>query len=393
LNHRLVQMCLRLLRAEIWSQGLAKKLNRFTARMVPDAALQTPAVLIHGRLLVLGGDSQRIHEEIILAGGQIREGRFSRMNVSETQAAAAAATNDSAPGFIEDRLKELWAKVEAPLIQSLEARMQERTKNLQKFLDERSEREVANVTAIMQELERSIRETLNSKEDQLQFDWSEPEKQQRERDFGSLRARLAQLPAELASGALRIATVARASAKVPAFSLYVTRRGRKMLKRLHVIGGKNHGKTSLIVELVWEFSRRGITVGTIKHTHHQHELDVPGKDFYRHREAGAKMVGILSPSMTAMFLPTGDSSATAEERYSVFAPMFARCRLVLVEGDSQTTAPKIEVWRNELGTPPLAMHDKSIMAVVTDDACMFSVTVHPRSDVEGLANWILPCIV
>jgi superfamily II DNA or RNA helicase len=199
LNHRLVQMCLRLLRAEIWSQGLTKKLNRFTARMVPDTVLQTPAVLIHGRLLVLGGDTRRIHEEIIMAGGQIREGRFSRMNVSDTQAAAAAATGDSAPGFIEDRLKELWAKVEAPLIQSLEARMQERTKNLQAFLDDRSSREIANVTAIMQELERSIRETLNGKDDQLQFDWSEQEKQQRERDFGSLRARLAQLPAELAS--------------------------------------------------------------------------------------------------------------------------------------------------------------------------------------------------
>ena len=198
LNHRLVQMCLRLLRAEIWSQGLAKRLNRFTARMVPDSALQTPAVLAHGRLLVLGGDSQRVHEEIIVAGGVIREGRFSRMNVGEMQAAAAAATDEGAPGFVEDRLKELWAKVEAPLIQSLEARMTERTRNLQNFLDDRSEREVANLTAVMQELERSIRETLADKDDpQMQFDWSEAEKQQRDRDIGSLRARLAEIPDEL----------------------------------------------------------------------------------------------------------------------------------------------------------------------------------------------------
>ena len=46
------------------------------------------------------------------------------------------------------------------------------------------------------------------------------------------------------------------------------------MKRLHIIGGKNHGKTTLVVELVEEFTRRGMTVGTIKHTHHQHELDV-----------------------------------------------------------------------------------------------------------------------
>ena len=199
LNHRLVQMCLRLLRAEIWSQGLTKKLNRFTTRMVADTVLQTPAVLIHGRLLVLGGDNHRIHEEIIVAGGQIREGRFSRMNVGEVQTAAATATNESAPGFIEDRLKELWAKIEAPLAQALEARMTERTKNLQKFLDERSEREVANVTAVMQELERSIRETLDAKDDkQMQFDWTVEEKSQRERDIGSLKNRLKELPAELA---------------------------------------------------------------------------------------------------------------------------------------------------------------------------------------------------
>jgi hypothetical protein len=198
LNHRLVQMCLRLLRAEVWSQGLAKRLNRFTARMVPDSLLQAPAVLAHGRLLVLGGDSQRIHEEIIIAGGVIREGRFSRMNVGEVQAAAAAATGEGAPGFVKDRLKELWAKVETPLIQSLEARMTERTRNIQNFLDDRSEREVANLTAVMRELERSIRETLADKDDpQMRFDWSEAEKQQRDLDIGSLRARLAEIPGEL----------------------------------------------------------------------------------------------------------------------------------------------------------------------------------------------------
>lgn len=198
LNHRLVQMCLRLLRAEIWSQGLTKKLNRFTTRMVPDTVLQTPAVLIHGRLLVLGGDNQRIHEEIILAGGALREGRFSRMNVGEIKSAAGAAAEKSAPGFVEDRLKDLWPKIEAPLVQALEARMNERTKNLQKFLDERSDREVADMTAVMKELERSIRTTLAVKDDtQMQFDWSVEEKQQRERDISNLNVRLNQLPEEL----------------------------------------------------------------------------------------------------------------------------------------------------------------------------------------------------
>ena len=87
LNHRLVQMSLRLLRAEVWSpEGRKKKLNRVTARVVPDSALQHLAVVAHARLVVIGGDSQRLHEEIISAGGQIREGRFSRFGVAQGDA-------------------------------------------------------------------------------------------------------------------------------------------------------------------------------------------------------------------------------------------------------------------------------------------------------------------
>ena len=162
-----------------------------------------------------------------------------------------------------------------------------------------------------------------------------------------------------------------------------------MLKRLHIVGGKNHGKTTLVVELVREFVRRGLSVGTIKHTHHHHELDVPGKDSYLHRTAGANAVGILSPSMAAIFLPVDENAKGPEDRYSIFSPTFARCRLVLVEGDSQTTAPKIEVWRSDLGTPPLATHDKSILAVVTDDKLPLTVETLPRSNVADLSNWIV----
>ena len=199
LNHRLVQMCLRLLRAEIWSQGLVKKLHRFTARMVPDHVLRVPAVIAHGRLLVLGGDSQRIHEEIILAGGTIKEGRFARMNVNETQSVYASATEEIAPDSVLAALKAVWPKVSSPLLQSLDARMAERTKNLQKFLDDRAEREIGNFTTIMRELEKSIRETLSEKDDpQLLFDWTDDEKGQRERDIGEMRTRLEEIPAELA---------------------------------------------------------------------------------------------------------------------------------------------------------------------------------------------------
>jgi len=170
-----------------------------------------------------------------------------------------------------------------------------------------------------------------------------------------------------------------------------TRIGRRntSMKRLHIIGGKNHGKTTLIVELVRELARRGLAVGAIKHTHHHHELDVPGKDSYRHRTAGAAVVGILSPGMSAIFLPTGRKEVADADRYAVFEPMFANCQLVLVEGDSQTTAPKIEVWRSEFGTPPLAQQDKSILAVVTDDSPPLGTRTMSRSNIVPLADWII----
>lgn len=160
------------------------------------------------------------------------------------------------------------------------------------------------------------------------------------------------------------------------------------MNRLHIIGAKNHGKTTLIVELVQEFARRGLPVGTIKHTHHNHELDVPGKDSFRHREAGAGVVAILSPRMSAVFLPEEQDGLCDQDRYAHFSELFRRCRLVLVEGDTQTTAPKIEVWRSALGTPPLAARDRSILALVTDDESPTATLALSRRDVSKLADWI-----
>lgn len=160
------------------------------------------------------------------------------------------------------------------------------------------------------------------------------------------------------------------------------------MHRIHVIGRKNHGKTQLIVELVAELRRRGLRLGTIKHTHHRHELDTPGKDSHRHREAGAAVVGILSHGMSAVFVPTHDADGPVD-RYAALAPLFADCAVVLVEGDSQARAPRIEVWRAAAGTPPLALEDTAIRAVVTDDPVEVRVPVLPRSDVGGLATWLL----
>ena len=160
------------------------------------------------------------------------------------------------------------------------------------------------------------------------------------------------------------------------------------MKRIHVVGRKNSGKTTLIVELVEHLTARGLRVGTIKHTHHQHELDTPGKDSHRHRRAGAAVVGILSPLLNAVFIPFGGPH-DAPDRYESLAPLFRDCDLVLVEGHSQAHALKVEVWRSATGQPPLADGDGAIRTVVSDEPLTVSVPIVPRSDVAALAAQIL----
>lgn len=159
------------------------------------------------------------------------------------------------------------------------------------------------------------------------------------------------------------------------------------MNRLHIIGKKNSGKTTLIVDLVEHLTRQGLKVGTIKHTHHQHELDVPGKDSFKHRQAGAAAVGILSPGMTAVFCPTDD--ATGHKRYDLMAPMFADCDLVLVEGDSTAPATRVEVWRSATGTAPYAADDSAIAAVISDDVPEIDLPILPRTPIEQLASRLL----
>ena len=159
------------------------------------------------------------------------------------------------------------------------------------------------------------------------------------------------------------------------------------LNRIHIIGRKNSGKTTLVAELVRCLTDRGMRVGTIKHTHHRHELDVPGKDSYKHRAAGAHAVAILSPGMTAVFRPTGEEPVEAQ--YERVAPLFADCALVLVEGDSRAAAPRLEVWRAATGSRPYAAEDAAIAAVITDDDVEVDMPIWPRLPIEPLAERIL----
>jgi len=201
LNHRLVQMSLRLLRAEIWApEGQKKRLNRVTARVVPDRALQHLAMVAHARLVVIGGDSQRLHEEIITAGGQIREARFSRFtSLREMQDVLAAATDEEPSESVKRKLMDLGVRMSEPLRQALEARTSDRTEGLTKLLTERADKEAADITAILTELRTAIQDQLNDPDYQQGFlpGLAPVEQEQFERNVDALRRRLTEIPLEI----------------------------------------------------------------------------------------------------------------------------------------------------------------------------------------------------
>lgn len=201
LNHRLVQMCLRLLRAEIWSLGTqAKHLSRVSTCVVADSVLTHPVVIAHGRIVVLGGENHRLHEEIITAGGALIEGRFSRLNVGEARAALEGATDTRAPAAIEARFQALWNGHRDALLAALEARRVERTRNLERNLGELADKEANKLKTVMTELQRAIQAELTRKDNpQMALDLSgdEPGKEQRDRDLATLRRRLEEIPEEI----------------------------------------------------------------------------------------------------------------------------------------------------------------------------------------------------
>ncbi|MCP5190703.1 MAG: DEAD/DEAH box helicase [Pseudomonadales bacterium] len=197
LNHRLVQMCLQLLRAEIWAVAGQRKLHRITARLIPDEQAEVPVAIAHGRLVVLGGDNQRLHEEVIFAGGELREGRFTRIQqVGRLQQLLDTTEAEPAGEAIQDRLQALWPEHRGNLLRALEARMRDRTETLQSRLDERAGREVAAMRSVLTELQAAIRAQLHEDTPQLEL-FSTPEKEQFERDRSALERRLNELPSEM----------------------------------------------------------------------------------------------------------------------------------------------------------------------------------------------------
>lgn len=209
LGHRLVAQSMRLLRSEIWSSGADGRLARVSASIASNADQPEVAVVAHARLVITGKDGKRLHEEVITAGGRVREGRFARYNVGQTSAALQAATGGLPSERIQAELTGLWGTIEGPLFAALESRAGERVESLARVLDEAADAEGAAIEAVLNQLRQSISEQLDALEDsdaaaQLRL-FDEDERGQWERDLDALRRRIDEIPAEIEAekGAIR----------------------------------------------------------------------------------------------------------------------------------------------------------------------------------------------
>jgi superfamily II DNA or RNA helicase len=200
LGHRLVQMCLRLLRAELWSgttaAGQQRRLSRVTARIVPGDLLRTPAVAGHIRVVVTGTEGTRLHEEVVVAGGTIEAGRLVRTTEEDLKSWLTAASEDLPPVQVRDRLTKLWPGLSQPLAGILANRASARRRSLATLIESRCTEEVAAMNTILDELENSIRAALDDTPfwEQASLFEIEAERDQLHKDHDALKQRLESIP-------------------------------------------------------------------------------------------------------------------------------------------------------------------------------------------------------
>lgn len=152
-----------------------------------------------------------------------------------------------------------------------------------------------------------------------------------------------------------------------------------------VVGWKNSGKTGLTERLVQTFVARGLTVSTIKHAHHDADMDRPGTDSYRHRAAGAAEVVLATPHRVAILQELrGAQEPALEDLLARLHPV----DLVLVEGFKHAEHPKIETHRAAVGNRLLVHEDPKIRAVASDAVPDLDRPVLPLDDTDRIADFI-----
>lgn len=158
------------------------------------------------------------------------------------------------------------------------------------------------------------------------------------------------------------------------------------MKVFGICGYSGSGKTTLLEAMIALLTARGLKVSLIKHAHHGFDIDKPGKDSWRHREAGAGEIALITDKRWVLM-----HEARNEEPPQLvdILERLSPCDLVLLEGFKRAAHPKIEVHRPSLGKPPVWPEDCDIVAVASDQAIDCALPRLDLNDPEQVADFVL----
>ena len=159
------------------------------------------------------------------------------------------------------------------------------------------------------------------------------------------------------------------------------------MKIFGLVGWSGSGKTELLIKLLPELKRRGLKVSTMKHTHHDVDIDIPGKDSYRHRQAGAEEVMVASSGRWSLVHELRDEP---EPDMDFLIAQMKPVDLLLIEGFKRNSHPKMEVFRPSYGEPLIAAHDPTVVGVACDEKIVgLGVPLIDLNDVGAVADFII----
>ena len=198
LHHRLVQMSLRLLRAEVWAHEDRKKLERVAVRSLPIGVSTEPIVIVWSRLVITGGGHHRLHEELTMAGGELKANGFARIRVlGRLDELLNASTPTEPDPKTFDILRKRFERQESSILKAVNARSRERLGFLANALERRRKAEESDLSQVLEDLAAMIRRELDDSEKFVQLQlWPTDQREQLRRDVEALRTRLERIPAE-----------------------------------------------------------------------------------------------------------------------------------------------------------------------------------------------------
>jgi molybdopterin-guanine dinucleotide biosynthesis adapter protein len=158
------------------------------------------------------------------------------------------------------------------------------------------------------------------------------------------------------------------------------------MKFIGFAGWSGSGKTTLIEKVISRLEARGLVVSLIKHAHHEFDVDVPGKDSYRHRHAGCREVLITSANRWALMHELrGRDEMSLDEALQQLSP----CDLVLVEGFKHAPIAKIEIYRSAIDKPLLFPNDPHVIAVASDGPVDTTLPKLELNQPDAVADFIV----